>query len=115
MKVITKKFNRLPVPINHAYLARRGGGRFLSLEAKQWKEEIGWAFKKCQPSDSEFGIDIIIHQADKRKRDIDGGIKFILDSLNGVVWIDDSQVSEVHIFKFLSNKNLTEISVWRIN
>lgn len=37
------------------------------------------------------------------KPDADNVVKAIKDGLNGVVWVDDSQVCEVHVMKLYSN------------
>ncbi|MCF7836007.1 MAG: RusA family crossover junction endodeoxyribonuclease [Candidatus Marinimicrobia bacterium] len=43
---------------------------------------------------------------------IDGGLKFILDALTGIVWQDDEQVIEVHLYKNIgSQENKTSIIV----
>ena len=94
-----KEFDKLPVGTNNAYSVNKQGRRFLTDEAKLWKNEIGYAFKKCKPSEKEFGVEIYLTFGDKRKRDADSGLKFILDSLTGVMWIDDSQVREIFIYR----------------
>lgn len=43
--------------------------------------------------------------------DIDNLEKFIFDCLNGIVWIDDCQVSEVYKRKIYSDNPRTEITI----
>lgn len=41
----------------------------------------------------------------RRAGDIDGPVKALFDVMNGWVWEDDSQVSELHLFKDLDRAN----------
>lgn len=49
------------------------------------------------------------------RTDVDNLAKFVLDSLNGVVYEDDRQVSSLHVTKFLDNHDeclgSTEVSI----
>ena len=114
------EFDRLPIGINHAYIHKcTSNGRlmkFPSKQAKEWREEIGWAFKQPKPLKGNFGVEIIVEMHDKRRRDIDSGVKFILDALNKIVWEDDDQVIETHLYKSRGHKNpKTIISVWALD
>lgn len=109
--MIKKTFDRLPVSINNAYPTNRQGRRFLSPDGKAWKEEIAWAFKKHKPSSKEFIVTIILEVADNRRRDIDNGIKMILDALTGIVWIDDRQVVQITVRRNKGLKNKTIIII----
>lgn len=48
-----------------------------------------------------------------KRPDIDNLIKFILDSLNGVLWIDDSIISELTALKLYDSNPRTEIEINR--
>ena len=50
---------------------------------------------------SPIKVTIIVSMPDKRRRDIDGFLKSLLDSLNGIVWKDDNQIVELHIKKLI--------------
>ena len=39
-----------------------------------------------------------------KRKDLDNLIKFVLDSLNGQAYFDDSQVVAIHAYKFYTNK-----------
>jgi len=109
------KFDCLPIGTNHAY-AQRNGRRYLTEEAKEWKKEIALSFPKNPNYESgEYVVKIFVKMGDKRKRDIDSGLKFILDALSDVVWKDDRQVVEVHLYKSYGKKHETEICVSELN
>lgn len=40
-------------------------------------------------------LTITIHSADRRRRDLDNMIKAIQDALNGVAYVDDSQIDQL--------------------
>jgi len=46
------------------------------------------------------------------KPDIDNLTKAILDALNGIVWKDDAQVTQINIQKIWSAKDQIEIEIW---
>lgn len=52
-----------------------------------------------------------------RKPDIDNFIKSTLDALNGIVWVDDSQVIEISARKFYAPQNVgvgVTIEIWEV-
>ena len=46
------------------------------------------------------------------KPDIDNLTKAILDALNGIVWKDDAQVTQINIQKVWSAKDQIEVEIW---
>ena len=112
------EFDRLPVNLNNGYVhvCTKGGKlrKFPSKEVRAWQEEIAWAFKGKWSKIKKYGVEILIEMGDKRKRDVDSGTKFILDALTGVVWKDDNDVLEVHIFKSRTKEHKTTISVYSL-
>lgn len=47
------------------------------------------------------GVRLTVHLYRPIKRgDIDNPLKALFDSLNGVAWTDDSQVSELHVYRY---------------
>ena len=42
-----------------------------------------------------FGVEVTFFNGTRQRRDIDNMIKLVLDGLNGVAWVDDTQVTEV--------------------
>lgn len=107
-------FNRLPIGWNNAYW-HRNNIRILKTETKQWKQEVSLSFMGNWDKKASYGMELFIQMGDKRKRDIDGGIKFIMDSLTGIVYDDDSQMIEVHLFKSWGKKHETTISVYSLS
>ena len=46
------------------------------------------------------------------KPDIDNLTKAILDALNGIVWKDDAQVTQINVQKIWSSKDQIEVEIW---
>lgn len=61
-----------------------------------------------------YGVELHVHFADRRRRDIDNVAKAILDGMNGTAYQDDSRVSELHIYKNIDRaKPRVEVRIWR--
>ncbi|WP_025727740.1 RusA family crossover junction endodeoxyribonuclease [Heyndrickxia ginsengihumi] len=48
------------------------------------------------------------------KPDVDNYVKGIKDACNQVIWKDDSQVVDLHVSKFYSEKPRVEVKIWPI-
>lgn len=84
---------------------RNGRGRtYTSSAAKDFKAEVLAAAYKAGITRPVFGPDaqlrLTLHWYRQRKAgDTSNRIKVVEDALNGVVWPDDRQVSELHVFR----------------
>jgi len=73
-------------------------GRKSTLDATMLKNQIGWEIKTQCPGispdgEKDFEIHLEITFPDKRKRDISNYEKLIFDSMIGIVFSDDRQIS----------------------
>jgi Holliday junction resolvase RusA-like endonuclease len=86
---------------NAAYKNREWSGkrgRKSTQDAEMLKTQIGWEIKTQCPGitpdgDNEFEVHLQITFPDKRKRDISNYEKLIFDSMIGIVFDDDRQIS----------------------
>ncbi len=91
-----------------------GKGRMIpdNPRAKAWETAVGWAakvawFKHQRSSDPPYphavSVQIVAYLpilTDKRKdRDVDKLARAALDAMNGIVYVDDKQVVELHVEK----------------
>jgi len=89
-----------PVSVNAMY---RGGNRrtYLSKEAREYKENVTNFARLTHAGDPEEG-DLVAHIVhyfkDKRRRDSTNFHKAILDSLEGSIYIDDTQIKDAHLY-----------------
>jgi Holliday junction resolvase RusA-like endonuclease len=92
-----------PISTNAMY----SGRRFLTQAAKVLKEDYGWQIKsqwKQKPLTGGLRVTVQAFFPTKRQRDIDN-LKCVFDSLTGMVYNDDSQINELHIYRDYDSKN----------
>ena len=87
----------------------------LSKKYRQWKREAVVAIQDAfdlfdadyLPTDARYRVTIFFSFRDKKRRDIDGFAKPILDAITeaGVAWDDDSQVDQLVIYRYPPGKN----------
>lgn len=59
-----------------------------------------------------YAVTVGLYFPDRRRRDVDNCVKALLDGLNGVVWADDAEVTQLRITKHLDPHNpRTEVVV----
>lgn len=83
------------------------------------KETFLKQYKNITPNKSGYGVIIKIFVKKPKKAkyfypakfDIDNVAKTVLDALNGVIWIDDSQVIQLLVQKSFAEKSYVEITV----
>jgi len=92
-----------------------GKRRFNPREYEDYKEELGWYARrvmgKRRPYTSAVSIRVWLF---KKRRgilkkswgDIDNFLKAILDSLNGICYLDDAQVKKVEAEKFYGRSHI---------
>lgn len=105
MKKITLTGN--PISTQNAYLSR-GKRRFLSHKARTRKQQYEWEVKnqwKGEPLEGDLSIDIVLYFGTKRRVDWDNFHKISTDSLEGIVFKDDSQIQEAHVIKDYDKEN----------
>lgn len=90
-----------PVPVNQKYSVIRGRMR-LSKKYRDTKEAMQWEVRSqvnFEPITDPVTLNILFYYGDNRKRDIDAYIKVLLDSMSKIVYEDDDQIEEMHVFK----------------
>lgn len=109
-----------PVSVNAAYVPIGRGKLVLSAEAKQYKRDAGWeaviAFraKHDEPLTGELGLSVYLFRP-RDSGDIDNPLKLMHDALNGILWNDDAQIVEEHLYKRIdADSPRVEISVWEV-
>lgn len=90
----------VPVSVNRMYIRRRyGAGVTLSDEARVWKEGAAllassqWCGRA--PLDGKLAI---TYHFFGTKMDWDNGCKLLGDAMNKIVYKDDSQVIQAHVY-----------------
>ena len=94
--LITQK----PISTNALYRGRR----FSTPEGKAYKELVGWEVRKQykeKPRTGNIALLIDFYLQDKRPHDLDNLLKGLFDSLTGIIYEDDNQITEMHVYKKL--------------
>lgn len=91
----------IPPALNATY--KRGKSSFYkSSAAKDAQEAMAWEAKAQWKGKSLVGpisLEIDFYWANRR-RDIDSGLKSLLDALSGVCYADDRQIEELVVHKY---------------
>ena len=89
--------------------ARRGaGGRWYTPQAtKAYEAAVGWSARAAGVRDAYEGpvrLTVGLWFPDHRRRDVDNCAKSICDALNGIVYLDDSQVVELTVRRYVDRE-----------
>jgi len=99
----------LPPPLNACYRPTMRGGHYSiykSKEAKEWQEYCGLTVNKYLldhklevdlDKKDKFALEVDLYL--KRDRDIDSSLKLLLDALEGQIYVNDKQVTELKVKK----------------
>jgi Holliday junction resolvase RusA-like endonuclease len=100
----------LPPSLNH-YLVRGKHGVYQSSDAIAYKTQVGYATNYLTPMEGELVVELRIYGS---RQDVDNTPKLIFDSLNKRAWLDDSQITELHIYKHKAKKRdqRVELTAW---
>lgn len=75
---------------------------YMTTDGSQKKEEYQWEIKsqyKEKIRTDDIKLIVCYYFKGKRKRDIDNFSKLWMDAGTGIIWEDDSQISELHLYK----------------
>jgi crossover junction endodeoxyribonuclease RusA len=97
----------LPYPpsVNGMYATFRGR-RILSREGRAYKKAVAEiaARQSIRPNAEPFRVVVEVYRP-RRAGDLDNTLKALLDSLTGIVWVDDSQIVEIVARRFEDKAN----------
>ena len=103
-----------PIPVNQKY-GVINGRLLLTKVYRETKEALSWEIRSQvtnKPLTDSVALNVLFYYGDKRKRDIDAYLKILLDAMTGIVYEDDNQVTELHVYKDVDKEEpRTEILV----
>jgi crossover junction endodeoxyribonuclease RusA len=97
----------LPPPISANRYWRTYRNRVtVSAEAKTYKTAVGWIARAAidEPLTGDVAVTLRVYRKAKRG-DLDNYNKVLLDSLSGIAYTDDSQVTELHTYRYDDKHN----------
>ncbi len=100
-----RRFFKLPLPptSNHRLLPVKIAGRTRLVTApkmRKWKEEVAKLLEGHDPIETEVGYRVYIDVTwpDRRRRDLDGPVKVVLDALvDAEIMVDDRWVKFIQV------------------
>ena len=97
----------LPIPPSaNRYWRTFRGRTVVSAEAKAYKEAAAWMAKAAGAEIIDGGVAVTMRVYRPAKRgDTDNFLKVTLDSLNGIAYSDDSQIVEIHAYRYDDKAN----------
>ncbi len=96
-----------PVPKQRPRLGRNGNV-YTPRNCRDYEKAVGWTAKRLFKSPLEGPVELQVRlYFNSRGGDLDNYIKAICDGLNGVAWLDDSQVERIKASMTL-NESATE-------
>lgn len=90
-----------PIPKQSYRHSSKGG--YQPARVKNWEEIVGWTARNAMIGKDMLKGDLLVRldfrRKDKRRVDLDNLCKGVTDSLQGIVFVDDSQIVELHATK----------------
>jgi crossover junction endodeoxyribonuclease RusA len=77
---------------------------YVSDEATKYKQDVSKLYSGGTPIVSAIKIEIKVYRA-RRSGDLDNKIKVLLDAMQGIAYIDDNQITEMHAYRFEDKGN----------
>lgn len=107
----------LPMPPSANVYWRVFNGRpVVSPEAREYKHKA-WGYAKeagAECLEGDVALELRVFRARKRG-DVDNRIKVLLDSMIGVLYDDDDQVTELHVYRDDDKKDpRVEVKAWEV-
>jgi Holliday junction resolvase RusA-like endonuclease len=96
-----------PIPLNQKFFVRNGRN-ILSNKYRDTKTALALETRSqvnFSPLSTTLAINLHFYFGDNRRRDIDAYTKIILDSMEGIMYENDCQITEMHVFKEVDKEN----------
>lgn len=98
------KFTVQGVPVSKQSFRVANGHGYRDPRVSAWQERVGWAAREAMqgraPLTGEVIVWLYFRLPTRRRVDGDNLSKGCLDAMNGIVWRDDRQAMELHVYKY---------------
>ncbi len=91
----------IPVPPSANNYWRVANNRIVvTTEARNYKQQIFYQLSRKidEPLRGDIAVNVTVFRPQKRG-DLDNFLKIMLDALQGIIYLNDSQVVEIHAFR----------------
>jgi crossover junction endodeoxyribonuclease RusA len=105
-KVTVLEFTLPYPPTANTYWRNVNGRMVTSAAARAYKEEVGWTIKTKvkDPLPGDVYVKVKIFRP-RKIGDLDNSLKILLDSLKGLIYLDDDQIVEIRASRFDDKTN----------
>lgn len=102
----------LPPSVNEMYERRRGGGVRLSDKARNWKDyAVIMAMNQWGQHMPLDGKLCVTYRFFGSRADWDNGCKILGDCMNKIVYHDDRQIIQAHVYLYREEKQTPRVEV----
>ena len=92
----------------------RNGKFYTPRTTREYEETVAWFAKtayKGEPTKDPVRLDMTIRSS-KSKADTSNILKSIEDGMNGIVYVDDKQIKEIHIIRTEADGEGVDVTVY---
>lgn len=107
------RITTMPPSVNATYRTTRNGGIYKKPEVKEAMEAIAWEMRAQHigpPMKGALSVSIEVTFKGRRRHDIDNILKQLFDAGTGILWEDDNQIEELHVKKYIGEKEGIELN-----
>jgi Holliday junction resolvase RusA-like endonuclease len=109
------EIKQLPPSVNQIYKRSKYGGVYLNKKAVDFKKLIKKELENYEFSKTYKELRVeILYSVTKKNIDVDNLNKVMLDSMNEIVFDDDSQIYELFVKKQLAKLPMTQLVITEI-
>ena len=100
-------------PTNNTYYRNFRGRMVISQKGRDYSLAVARILQPCEAITGRLSLTVLAHVPDLRKRDMDGVLKALQDSITKAgAWVDDEQIDIIHVYrmpKFKGGKVVVKI------
>ena len=92
----------------------RNGKFYTPRTTREYEETVAWFAKtayKEEPTKDPVRLDLTIRSS-KSRADISNILKSIEDGMNGIIYVDDKQIEEIHISRIKEGNEGVDVAVF---
>ena len=92
----------------------RNGKFYTPRTTREYEESVAWFAKaayKGEPTKDPVRLDMTIRSS-KSKADTSNILKSIEDGMNGIIYVDDKQIEEIHISRIKEGNEGVDVAVF---
>lgn len=86
-------------PSVNTYWRHTSRGHYISSEGRKFKQAVQYLLHTYKPTEERVAVLVEAFPPDRRNRDIDNLLKATLDSIEGRLFVNDSQIDDLRVVR----------------